>query len=165
MFKTGFTGCAAPRAVSVSLVRRPVLLGIMAGMDQDDSYCGMYKTGYAGCDALRAVSFSLVDRPRVLSILAGMDQKDSCPRRTSYWLFWEMTSVGFCIQRSAWFDSGYMRCVSLRGSWKAPEMVQTVQKTVESPQFVLPSSVSVHGRHSSGDGFSDVMDYEHFWRR
>ena len=60
------------------------MLGIMAGMDQNDSCCGMYKTGYAGCDALRAVSFSLVGRPRVLSILAGMDQKDSCPRRTSF---------------------------------------------------------------------------------
>ena len=51
MFMTGFTGCAAPRAVSVSTLRRPVMLGVMAGMDQDDSYCGMYKTGYAGCDA------------------------------------------------------------------------------------------------------------------
>ena len=26
---TGFTGCVAPRAVSVSLVRRPVMLGII----------------------------------------------------------------------------------------------------------------------------------------
>ena len=40
-------------------------------------------------------------------------------------------------------------------------MVETVQKTVESPQLVLPLSVSVDGRLSSGDGFSDVMDYEH----
>ena len=37
--------------------------------------------------------------------------------------------------------------------------------TVEVPQFVLPSSVSVHGRLSSGNGFSEAMDYEHFWRR
>ena len=59
------------------------MLGIMASMDQDDSYCGMYKTRYAGC-VLRAVSFSLVGRPRVLSILAGMDQKDGCPRRTGF---------------------------------------------------------------------------------
>ena len=44
-------------------------------------------------------------------------------------------------------------------------MVETVQKTVESPQLVLPLSVSVDGRLSSGDGFSDVMDYEQFWRR
>ena len=28
------------------------------------------------------------------------------PRRAGYWFFWEKTSVGFCIQRSAWFDSG-----------------------------------------------------------
>ena len=26
-------------------------------------------------------------------------------------------------------------------------------------------SVSVHGRLSSGNGFSDDMDYLHFWRR
>ena len=34
-------------------------------------------------------------------------------------------------------------------------MVETVQKTVESPQLVLPLSVSVDGRLSSGDCFSD----------
>ena len=27
------------------------------------------------------------------------------------------------------------------------------------------SAVSVDGRLSSGNGFSDVMDYEQFWRR
>ena len=31
------------------------IFGILAGMDQKDSYCGMYNTGYAGCDAPRAV--------------------------------------------------------------------------------------------------------------
>ena len=55
-----FHCCAAPHAVSVSLVRRPVMVGIVAGMDQKDSCSGMYKASYAGCDALRAVSFSLV---------------------------------------------------------------------------------------------------------
>ena len=96
--------------------------------------------------------------------------------------------MGFCIPRSAWFDSGYMRCVSLRGSWKVFGVVQTVRKTVkvphafldmavdkcwmvetvqilwEFPQLVLPSSVSVDGRLSSGNCFSDVMDNEQFWR-
>ena len=85
----------------------------------------------------RAVFSSLVGRPRVLGILAGMEQKDSCPRRTGYWFLWEMTSVGFCIQRSAWFDSGYMRCVSLRGFWKNFGVVQTVQKTVKVPHAFL----------------------------
>ena len=60
MYKTGYAGCAAPRAVFSSSVRRPMMLGIMSSMDQDDSCCGMYKAGYAGCDALRVVSFSLV---------------------------------------------------------------------------------------------------------
>ena len=32
-------------------------------------------------------------------------------------------------------------------------------------QLVLPLSVSVHGHLSNGNGFSDVMDYMHFWRR
>ena len=52
----------------------------------------------------------------MLGITAGMDQKDICPRRTGYWFFWEMTSVDFRIQRSAWFDSGYMHCVIPRCS-------------------------------------------------
>ena len=43
-------------------------------------------------------------------------------------------------------------------------MVQTVQK-LWSPQLVLPVSVSVHGRLSNGNGFSDIMDNVHFWRR
>ena len=42
--------------------------------------------------------------PECFAILAGTDLKDSCPWHVqSYWFFWEMTSVGFCIQRSAWF--------------------------------------------------------------
>ena len=87
----------------------------MAGTDQKDSYALFSGKAVIACDiAPRAVFFSLVGRPRVLCILAGMDQKDSCPRRTGYWFFWEMTSMSFCIQRSAWFDSGYMLCVSLR---------------------------------------------------
>ena len=104
-----------------------------ADMNQVDRCGCMYKAGIAGYFAPRAVFPSLVGRPRVLGILAGMDQKDSCPRRTGYWFFWEMTSVGFCIQRSAWFDSGYIRCVSLRGFWKNFGVVQTVQKTVKVP--------------------------------
>ena len=75
---------------------------------------GMDNAGIAGDSAPRAVFSSLVGRPRVLGILAGMDQKDSCPRRTGYWFFWKMTSMSFCIQRSAWFDCGYMLCVRLR---------------------------------------------------
>ena len=55
-----------------------MMLGIMAGMDQKDSYCGLYNAGYAGCDAPCAVFVSLVLRPMMLSIMAGMVQKDSC---------------------------------------------------------------------------------------
>ena len=91
------------------------MFGILAGTDQKDSHAPFPGKAVIACDnAPRAVFSSLVCRPRVLGILAGMDQKDSCPRRAGYWFFWEMSSVGFCIQRSAWFDSGYMHCVSLR---------------------------------------------------
>ena len=50
----------------------------------------------------------------MLGIMAGMNQKDSYAA-TQFGFFWDMTSMSFCIQRSAWFASGYMRCVSLRG--------------------------------------------------
>ena len=46
-----------------------LIFGIMAGIFQKDSCCGMYKAGFAGCDALRAVSFSRVRRPMMLSIM------------------------------------------------------------------------------------------------
>ena len=49
----GFTGDDAPRAVLLFLVVRPKMLGIMAGMDQKDSYAlflgsGMCKAWFAG---------------------------------------------------------------------------------------------------------------------
>ena len=58
MFKAGFAGDFAPLAVLSSLVRRPMMLGIMAGMVQMDSYklgTGMHKAGIAGGNASRAV--------------------------------------------------------------------------------------------------------------
>ena len=38
MYKAGIAGDTAPRAVLSSLVGRPMMLGIMAGMVQKDSY-------------------------------------------------------------------------------------------------------------------------------
>ena len=74
------------------------MLGILAGMDQKDSYALFPGKAVIACDnAPRAVFPSLVGRPRVLGILASMDQKDSCPRRTGYWFFLEMTSMSFRI--------------------------------------------------------------------
>ena len=113
----GFAGDDALRAVFSSLVGRPRVLGILAGMDQKNSFALFPGKAVFACDnAPHAVFSSLVGRPRVLGILAGLDQKGICPRRTGYWFFWEMAFMGFCIQRSAWFDSGYMHCVSLRYS-------------------------------------------------
>ena len=44
------------------------------------------------------------------------------------------------------------------------QMVETVLKLWSLRSWCCPS-VSVHGRLSSGNGFSDVMGYEQFWRR
>ena len=53
------------------------MLGIMARMDQDDSYCGMYKTGYAGC-----LHFALCPFPW----LAGLE----C---SAFWPVWTRRTV------------------------------------------------------------------------
>ena len=44
MYKAGIVGYYAPRAVFSSLFGRPRVLGILAGMDQKDSY--PRRTGY-----------------------------------------------------------------------------------------------------------------------
>ena len=63
MYKAGIDGDNARRAVFSLLVRKPMMLGIMAVMEQKDSCSGMYKAGIAGDTAPRSVFFSLVDRP------------------------------------------------------------------------------------------------------
>ena len=45
MYKAGYASCDAPRAVFVSLVLRPMVLGTMTGMVQKDSCRGMCKAG------------------------------------------------------------------------------------------------------------------------
>ena len=45
MYKAGYAGCDAPRAVFVSLVLRLMVFGIMAGMVQKDSCSSMCKAG------------------------------------------------------------------------------------------------------------------------
>ena len=53
--KAGIAGDDAPRAVFFLLVRRPMMLGIMACMNQKDSCSGMYNAGILGVSAPRAV--------------------------------------------------------------------------------------------------------------
>ena len=80
IYKAGIAGDNKPRAVFSSLVRRPMMLGITAVMDQKDSYAlgsDMFKAGFAGDIAPRAVFSSLFGRPTMLGIMAGMVQKDS----------------------------------------------------------------------------------------
>ena len=38
----------------------------------------------------------------MLRIMAGMHQKDSCPRRTGYWIIWQLTLLCFRLKRNAW---------------------------------------------------------------
>ena len=61
-------------------VRRPLMLGIMAGMDQKDSCCGMYEAGIDGYVAPRAVFVFPVLRTMMLGIMAVMDQKNTFSR-------------------------------------------------------------------------------------
>ena len=58
-----FAGDYAPRAVLSSLVGRPMMLGIMAGMEQKDSFAlcpgsDMYKAGIAGDNACLCAGFT-----------------------------------------------------------------------------------------------------------
>ena len=61
MCKAGHAGCDAPRAVFVSLVLRPMMLGIMTAMAQKDSCSGKCKAG---------ISSDTVEFPQ-LQFLAG----------------------------------------------------------------------------------------------
>ena len=76
MSQAGFADIP-PRAVFLSIVAWPLMLRILAGIDQKECCSGIYKTGLDGDNAPRAVFFSLVGRPRMLVILADTDQKDS----------------------------------------------------------------------------------------
>ena len=87
MCYAGFAGCDAPRAVLSSVVARPDMLGIMAGMDQKDSI--PRDGGYARRRLLqwhvrvwfcryfspRAVVLSVPCRPKMLGIMASMEQE------------------------------------------------------------------------------------------
>ena len=91
-----YAGIAAPRAVFPFVDDWPMTLGIMAGMDQKDSFL---RVRFAGnrlwqwhvhgwlCSffSLRAEFLSVVVRPKMLGVMAGVNQKDSyvarCPVR------------------------------------------------------------------------------------
>ena len=79
----GFPGYVPLRAVFPSVVDRPEMLCIMAGMYQKESSSlvvnhgsGMCRVGYTGYDAPRVMFPSGVARPRMLCIMADMHQKD-----------------------------------------------------------------------------------------
>ena len=123
------------------------MLGILAGIDQKNSYAFFPgKAGIACDNAPRAVFSSMVLKPMMLRIMAGMLQNDSCPRRTGKLDFlgddvvffygpsylevtcssclleeYRVASFpgddsrnGFRIQHSSWFNRGYMFGISLQ---------------------------------------------------
>ena len=61
----------------------------------------------------------VVYTPEMLRIMAGMHQKDSCPRRTGYWIIWEMTSLRFRLQRNASSPVVHAMRQFWAGSWKS----------------------------------------------
>ena len=84
MCYAGFAGCDAPRAVLSSVVARPDMLGIMAGMDQKDSIPrdGGYarrrllqwhvRVWFCRYSSPRDVVPSVPCRPKMLGIMASM---------------------------------------------------------------------------------------------
>ena len=104
MVKAGFTGYDTPRACSLWFAGRPVMFGIMAGMDDRSEPKGQlcsrcladlavaYLAGFAG-DDICAVFPSVVGMLKMRRILVGMNLKDS----TSLVFF----SSGMCKAGSA----------------------------------------------------------------
>ena len=107
-----------------------LVFGIMAGIFQKDSCCGMYKADYAGCDALRAVSFP-GSQGHDARHHASMDQNDSCCGMYKAGLCWlRCTSRCFLFPGSQAHDArhhaGMDRKDSCCGMYKAGYAGQTV---------------------------------------
>ena len=112
--KAGDAGCAAPRVMLPSFVDTTKMLGILVGMDQNDSFlCALRRQrqlhGQRWFYWLRYTScvFSFVGRPVVFGIMAGMDQKVCC--ETALVVGSGMSMAGF----AGFFTS---RCVPFPGS-------------------------------------------------
>ena len=138
MFKTGLTGCAAPRAVSVSLVRRPVMLGIMARMDQDDSCVHFALCPFPWLAGLECSAFLPVWTRRTVArgvhySALSLVRSWIHALRQSTELVKQLTCFQVCLrfQRSAWFGIGYMRCVSPQSFLEEFWVALTVQESVQ----------------------------------
>ena len=102
MYKAGIDGDNAPRAVFSSLVRRPRLLGTLAGMDQKNRCSGMNNAGIAGDSEPRAVLSFLVGRPMMLRIMAGMLGGIVARGIQENWISWEINLVPCIWQSCVW---------------------------------------------------------------
>ena len=108
----GERGVVLLHAVFPSIVDRPEMLCIMAGMVQKDRCSGLYMAGITMLLAL--CSFPWLAGPECSAFWPVWTRRTVARGVQAIGFFWEMTSMSFCIQRSAWFESGYMHCVSLR---------------------------------------------------
>ena len=122
MYNAGFAGDPAPRAMFLLFVR-PMMLGIMAGMHRKESCLRrsgnvFFREMTWSCSTAPCIWKSLVRavwlRSTGLLIFPGDDSRNGfCIQlflvrqrihaRISLWSFWK----GRCIQRYAWFNSGY----------------------------------------------------------
>ena len=112
----------APRAVFLSLVGRPRMLGL-AGTDLKDSCSGMYKAGFSGVapraglpEAYRKIG--LCGRWRLFffgPLYLEVTCSCFCFRSTGLLISGDDSRNGFSILHSSWFNSGYMFGISLRG--------------------------------------------------
>ena len=144
----GFPGDVPLRAMLPSVVVRPEMLGIMAGMDQKDngalivdSGSGMCKARFAGYDAPCVVFPSGVAKPKMLRILAGMDQFTVqtaetvvVPQLQSI----QVVDIPF-VPSSFSSDSGYSSCDAETGTHSAfvHPPVQLLDKVLDVPVVVL----------------------------
>ena len=100
------------------------MLGIMAVMDQKDFYTLVIGLGSGMCRLVCWFACRCLSRCASIGSLQALNAwhygrygpEGQLPEAYRLWFFWEMTSVDFRIQRSAWFDSGYMHCVIPRCS-------------------------------------------------
>ena len=120
MFRAGFAGDHAIRAVLPLIGDRPKIFGILVGMERPGSGHRQlqFTAGFAGDHAIRAVFLMIGGRPMIFVIMVDMDQRVCVSLRSSF-VFQRNAWFGsgynlrsstdfFVFQRNAWFDSGYI---------------------------------------------------------
>ena len=121
----GFPGDVPLRAVFLSVVVRPEMLGIMSVMNQKEHQKDSTTFSVNGSGMCRAVFSSLVRRPRMLGIMAGMDHKD------------QVVYISFVTQRQS------LMVQTVRRTTDIPQLPHTV---IDVPVVQVQQFVSSCGR-------------------